>query len=172
MTRNQRSSPDRGAPRARNVQPRHHRAYRRPAKVADAVVCDDCALVYHAGRWHHGAPPVGPVEGGLCPACRRIRGKSPAGTVLVPASLLADRAAVERLVRTVEVQERAEHPLERLMAVTERRGDLVITTTGVHLARRVAARLERRFHRKAQFHYGDEEELRVDWSAPATPARR
>lgn len=172
MARNNRLLPDRAARRTRNVQPRHHRAYRRPAKDADAKVCDDCSLVYHAGSWYRGAPPIGMVEGGLCPACRRIRGNAPAGTILVPAEMLTDRDAVMRAVRDVEAQEREEHPLERIMTLDGRRGGLVITTTGKHLARRVTARLERRFRQKAHIHYGDEDEVRVEWSKPVSPGRR
>ena len=63
---------------------------------------------------------------------------------------------MRRLIRGVEEVEREEHPLERIMAIEEAGDTLVVTTTGHHIARRIASRLRQRLHRKPKVHYGTE----------------
>lgn len=152
------------------VGTRHH-VYERTAKPADAIVCDRCALVWHGGRWFHGAPPFGEVRGGLCPACRRIHDRFPAGTVRVPAASATAAREIHSIAHRLEESERAEHPLERLMDVVDQDGTVLITTTGIHLARRITAKLERLLRADATFHYGDENELRVEWPVPVAASR-
>jgi hypothetical protein len=84
----------------------------------------------------------------LCPACRRVRDRYPAGTVRIPLSILARREDLLGLIRNVEAAEKADHPLERLMGIEESGGHLVVTTTGVHLAREIAHKLAKQLHRK------------------------
>ena len=57
------------------------------------------------------------------------------------ASSSAHRTELLNLVRHCEAKERAEHPLERLMAVVIAATAIEITTTGIHLAREIAERL-------------------------------
>jgi hypothetical protein len=134
------------------------------AKVAGGIVCQDCGIFHHAGRWYFGTRPDGQLVNGVCPACQRVREKYPAGTLRIPDSLLTQRETVLALIRHVEAAEKAEHPLERLMWIAEADGHLVVTTTGVHLAREIAHKLAKQFHEKPRFRYADGEELvHVDW---------
>jgi NMD protein affecting ribosome stability and mRNA decay len=150
--------------RARGVQARNPRAFARSSKAAGALVCDDCGLVQHAGKWYRGAPPLAKLTAGSCPACKRIRDGYPAGIIRLAPAFLARREEILRLIRNVERAEMAEHPLERLMDVKESGGQLVVTTTGIHLARQIAHKIARRFHRKARLRYADQEDLvHVDW---------
>lgn len=162
------SNPDRGH-RPRNIQPTHHDPYAARRKDRDAMVCDSCAVVGHGGRWRWGAPPLTDVRGGLCPACERIRDHYPAGTLRLPGIPAEDLTEIRALIANTEAAERTEHPLERLMDVEEEDGGLVVTTTGVHLARRLANALERRLHRQLSFTYGEDGELvQITWKeAPA-----
>lgn len=145
--------------------PKQHDTYASSRKAADAMVCDDCKVVYHGGKWFWGAPPLADVKDGLCPACRRIRDGYPAGTIHVPAAFLERREEVLGMIRNAEAAEKEEHPLERLMAVEDAPdGGLVVTTTGIHLSRAITSKLERRFHRKAHVHYPEEQhQMHVDW---------
>lgn len=170
------SRPSRAPVRSRrqvhNLPSTRHHVYERKAKPADAIVCDQCALVWFGGRWYHGAPPFGEVRGGLCPACQRIRDRFPAGTIRVPADSAKAVREISNIARRLEESERAEHPLERLMDVVREDGTIVITTTGIHLARRITSKLERYVRADATFHYGDEDELRVEWrDSSTTPAK-
>lgn len=154
--------------RPRGVPARGPGVHRRAAKAAGGLVCEDCGIVQHGGKWYFGAPPLAELARGRCPACRRIRDKYPAGTLRMPASFLARRDEVLGLIRNVEAAEKAEHPLERLMEIEESDGHLVVTTTGVHLAREIAHKLAKQFHRKPRFRYADGEDLvHVDWEEPA-----
>jgi hypothetical protein len=127
---------------------------------AATMECDECGVVFHAGRWSWGAPPLGDVGGGLCPACERIRDRYPAGTIRIPGGLDAQHDELVGLIRNAEQAEKADHPLERLMAVDEQAdGGLVVTTTGIHLARAITSKLERRLHREASMRYGEEQNL-------------
>jgi hypothetical protein len=50
------------------------------------------------------------------------------------------------------------------MDVEESGGRLVVTTTGIHIARQIAHKLARRFHQKARIRYARQEDLiHVDW---------
>jgi len=59
-------------------------------------------------------------------------------------------------VRHCEQVEAAEHPLERIIAITPAAEGELVTTTGVHLARRIAHAL--------QHAYKGDKVLRVSWS--------
>ncbi len=155
----------RGPQRARNVQEKHHDTYVRKAKAPDSLECDGCGVVRHGGRWYWGAAPFGEVHGGLCPACQRIRDKHPAGTIHLPEALLAKPDEIRRLVRAVDESERAEHPLERVMALEYTDDGMLVTTTGIHIARRIASRLQRHFHKKPRIEYGNSNGVRVSWDA-------
>lgn len=151
----------------RTTRPKHHDTYAGRAKSPAALVCERCGLVQHAGRWTPGPPPLTDVATGLCPACERIRDRYPAGTLRLPASFLERRDEVLSLIRNAEEAERAEHPLERVMDLEDGAdGGLTVTTTGIHLARAIASKLERRFHRTARLRYPEEQHLlHVDWEA-------
>lgn len=151
----------------RQVQPRHHDTYEPRAKPAQPIVCDGCSAVYDGGRWSWSGPRLTDVAGGLCPACQRIRDRYPAGTIRLAASFLEHRGEIERMVRNAEEAEREEHPLERLMDIEQGPdGGLVVTTTGIHLARAITSKLERRFHREARIRYLEEQNLlHVDFDA-------
>jgi hypothetical protein len=75
-------------------------------------------------------------------------------------------------VRNVEAAEKADHPLERIMTLSEEPWGLSITTTGIHLARRIAEALQRTWHEHVDIRYAKAEDLvRVTWRHPAPPAR-
>ncbi len=159
--------------RPRGVTQRNPEVYRKAAKPSGAQRCTDCGLVEYRGRWSRRAPGRLRLADGLCPACRRVRERYPAGTVRVPKELCGEREALVRQIRNVEKAEAAEHPLERLMDVKESGGGLVVTTTGVHLAREIAHHLGKQFHRKPRLRYAEGESLvRVDWEPPAEPAAK
>jgi hypothetical protein len=127
-------------------------------------VCQECGIIQHAGKWFFGPSPLAQSEIGLCPACRRVRDNYPAGTLRIPLAFLVRRDEVLQLMRNIEAVEKSEHPLERLMGIEESDGHLVVTTTGVHLAREIAHKLATQFHRRPRFRYAEGEDLvHVDW---------
>lgn len=151
--------------RPRGVTARNTKVYVRRRKAPGALVCPDCGVLMHSGKWYFGAPPLAELKEERCPACRRVRERYPAGTLRFPPRFLKHKREIVQLARNIEKLEKAEHPLERLMDVEESDGRLVVTTTGVHLARQIAHRVSKRFHAKPRFRYADGERLvHVDWA--------
>jgi len=104
----------------------------------------------------------------LCPACRRINDKLPAGIVTLHGAFSPERAKeVAALARHEEGAEREEHPLNRIMAIEERSDGLAITTTDVHLPRRIGEAVKRTFHGELTIEFDDTSYfVRVDWRPP------
>jgi hypothetical protein len=161
--RTRRPSQQRKQDRPRGVQARKSGPYARTTKAAGALVCTGCGAVQHGGRWSWGKPPLAERTAGLCPACRRIRDGIPAGTLRLGPAFLEHRGEIRRMIRNLERTEKAEHPLERLMAIDEADDRLIVTTTGIHLAREISRALARRFHKKPHVRYADDEKrVRVE----------
>jgi hypothetical protein len=104
-----------------------------------------------------------------CPACRRVDEGSPAGYIALSGSFFADhRNEVLARVRNCEKQEKTTHPLERIMAIDATDGGVLVTTTSVHLARRIAHALESAFKGTLNIAYNHQDNLlRVRWSRAA-----
>lgn len=150
----------------RHAHPNPHHADNYPHTGKASEVCHDCGLVQSKGRWQRIAvdDTVRASSSVRCPACKQIHECRPAGTLLLDASFLAHRDEISGIARNAAQAESDEHPLERLIDVEARDGGLVVTTTGVHLARRIAHKLEHRFHREARYRYDEDQQvLRVDW---------
>ncbi len=138
---------------------------RKNLKSGRVIVCDGCKAFYQTGRWHWGAAPVAELHSGLCPACQRIRDRKPAGTICLPSEFLSVRDEVLGMVHNAEKAAKEEHPLERLMDIIDSlEGELLVTTTGIHLARALTNKLERRFHKQARIRFGQNDTLfYADW---------
>jgi hypothetical protein len=92
----------------------------------------------------------------VCPACRRIADRFPAGRVELSGEFLRDhREEILNLVRNAEDAEKSERPMERIMAITEEAGRALVTTTGIHVARRIGEALSRSYQGELDYRYGD-----------------
>lgn len=132
--------------------------------MADAVVCA-CGLYLHRGTWHAGHPPLVELHEGTCPACARARGGKGVSALRIPTRLLDRLDEIVHLIQNCERRERAEHPLERLIGIQRDQGGLSVTTTGPHLARRIAHGLARQFHERPRLRpAAGRDELRIDWN--------
>lgn len=139
--------------------------YRERAKFPEPTVCPGCSAVFHEGRWSwmDQSPPEANHQ--LCPACERSRDNYPAGFLTLSGPFLVEH--YESVVNTLEneaVQETREHPLNRIMERRREGEDLVITTTDIHLPRRVGEALQNAYKGKLDFHYNKEDQiLRARW---------
>jgi hypothetical protein len=133
-------------------------------KLAEPAACSDCAAVFHEGRWQW---LVKPEHAHLtrCPACSRIHDDMPAGWVTMEGEFAqAHTAELLELARNLELREKAAHPLQRIIAVAEEAGKVVVTTTGLNLARGIGEALQHAYKGKLDIHYSpDEYRLRVTW---------
>lgn len=142
-----------------------HDAYKAKAKLPEPTRCPDCGAVFAKGRWTWGAAPQGAHEE-RCPACHRIHDKFPAGYVTLGGTFVAGhRDEVLARARNVEAREKAEHPLERIMAVEDAADGVLVTTTSVHLARAIGDAVADAYKGELEYHYNDAENLlRVNWA--------
>ncbi len=105
-----------------------------PGKLREPTACPTCAASYRNGRWTWNAAPVD-AEQKLCPACERIKSGYPAGVLNVEGRFAeANRRDLEQLLRHVEERERTEHPLKRIMSVSDEGAGFTVTVTDGDLA--------------------------------------
>ena len=147
------------------LQEQVHDAYKSKGKLPEPTTCPQCGAVFHEGRWQWLQAPAGAHQE-TCPACHRIHDDYPAGFVTLQGEFFhTNRDEIMHLVHNVEKRERAEHPLQRIMAVeeTKNKGALVCTTDP-HLARSIGEALHHAYRGSLRFHYNHEENLlRVNW---------
>lgn len=124
-------------------QDSRHDTYRLRGKLPEPTVCPECTAVFHKGRWTWGTRPADAHEH-PCPACNRIRDKFPAGWITISGPYLAShRVELLGAARNEETAQRADHPLSRIMAVEDHPDRVTITTTDLHLPRRIGEALRR-----------------------------
>jgi NMD protein affecting ribosome stability and mRNA decay len=139
--------------------------YEPRTKVRGTTRCADCGALFYRGRWTWRASPAHAIAG-LCPACRRIRERAPAGFVRLRGAFVREHdTELMNRVRRCEQSERREHPLQRIMSV-DRQGDgILVTTTDSHLARRIGEALRDAYKGELRYRYSkDERLLRVSWT--------
>lgn len=150
--------------RDRLIHEHRHDPYKSTHKPAEPTTCPGCGAVYHRGRWQWTESPKDANEA-RCPACARIHDHYPAGYVNLRGEFLqAHRQEILNLVRNVEERESAEHPLKRIMDISEEDGGLLITTTDLHLARSIGDEIHRAWQGELDYKYAEESNIiHVAW---------
>ena len=151
--------------RDRLIKEKQHDTYREGGKWPEPTVCSECNSVYIEGRWTWYDPPA-QANGVVCPACHRISDNYPAGTLELRGSFFGKHEEeILHLIRNEEKQEKGEHPLERIMGIGREEDHTLITTTGIHIARRIGEAISRAYQGEFSFTYGDNEKtIRVLWN--------
>lgn len=150
--------------RDRLVKEYEHDPYKSKAKLPEPTCCPQCGAAYHRGRWDWKTGAVDAHET-LCPACRRIRDRCPAGYLTLSGAFLREhRQEILGLAHNVETREKAQHPLKRIMGANDRNGDILITTTDMQLARSIGDALHHAYEGELKYQYSEEQNiLRVTW---------
>jgi len=154
--------------RDQRPEPRTSDSYRTQLRVPGGTGCRECGAIYDNGRWIWCATAqrTGQIT---CPACRRILEHAPAAQLHLQcgAYLSAHRAQLLALIEHQAQQEQRFQALERLMEIVEGPEEIVISTTGTHLLRRIGAAILRAHHGRLSIEYRDGEGLlRAHWSHP------
>ena len=143
-------------------------------KPPEPSVCPVCQAVFKRGRWQwlEFWPADAPRE--ICQACKRIRDNYPAGYVTMSGELIkTHRGEVVNLARHQERNERALHPLHRIMRIEETPGRVVIATTDIHLPKRIGQALRRAYKGRLALNYDREScFVRVNWTSRETKNQR
>jgi hypothetical protein len=143
----------RGNPR---LQEQIHDPYRSRAKLKGPARCTDCGATYVNGhwQWQGSMPPARGVT--VCPACRRIKDRYPAGELTVSGSFVAAHLKeIEALIRNTADNEAREHPLHRIIDLKRRKSTIAVTTTDVHLPHRIGHALKDAWGGALATHYDD-----------------
>ncbi|MBI5430353.1 MAG: ATPase [Nitrosomonadales bacterium] len=151
--------------RDRLLQETVHDSYKIKGKLHEPTCCPDCGAVFHGGRWQWLDKPKDAHQA-TCPACHRVRDDFPAGYVSVSGEFFAAHdQEILSLIRHRETQEKAEHPLQRIMDIKKNGHGMQVTTTDIHLARGIGEALHHAYQGGLEFHYNPEQNLlRVSWS--------
>jgi ribosomal subunit interface protein len=153
-------------PRDTIVPETGHDAYRDVRQAREPAECRVCGAVLHRGRWTWSAPSGSEVPVAVtCPACRRIADDFPAGILSITGPFVSThRDDILGIIRAEERLETAEHPLHRIISLFDEADGITITTTDVHLPRRIAEALRRAYEGDLEIAYGHEDEtVRISW---------
>jgi NMD protein affecting ribosome stability and mRNA decay len=134
------------------------------AKPAEPTVCPTCKAVFAEGRWSVAAParrrrrdelPRVPEDPGRFPGrLRHHQGEF----------IKEHRDEIIAVINSKEDREKAEHPLQRIMAIEDVSGGLQVTTTDSHLARGIGEALHDAYKGDLKLRYSrDENLLRAIW---------
>ena len=146
------------------IKEKRHDVYKEKGSWPEPTLCTECGALYVKRRWSWKKPPE-KVHEIICPACRRIADNFPAGYVEIRGAFFSKHSdEILNLVHNVEKDEKRSHPLERIIEVVFGDDLTLITTTGVHVARRIGEALSRAYQGHLSFQYGkSEKRIRVYW---------
>lgn len=146
------------------IQEKRHDAFPKKGDWPEPTRCNTCGAVYVKGRWSW-ETVEGEAHATVCPACRRTAENFPAGYVELGGAFFETRKdEILNLVRNIEKSEKSAHPLERIIAVAPNNHKTLVTTTGIHVARRIGEAIARAYQGEYAIQYADgEKRIRVTW---------
>jgi hypothetical protein len=139
--------------------------YRPNEKLPEPTYCPRCNAVYQAGRWQW-LPRPNQAHEQACPACRRTADRFPAGFLTLSGPFLTShRDEIVQLLRNEEERESAEHPLQRIIDITEQGDKTIVTTTDLKIAERLGQALERAYQGSLDVKFAPHEyRVRIAWT--------
>ena len=148
----------------RTIEEVVHDPYQERYKPRDPAACPSCGAVFNHGRWRWMPKPAEAHEH-LCPACRRTQEKFPAGFVTLEGEFFdSHRDEILHMARNEEQRAKSDHPLERIMDIQQEGGKTVVSTTDLHLARRIGDAVHHAYQGALDVKYSPDEYLvRVFW---------
>lgn len=152
--------------RARIVIPERRDHYAVTEKYPKPTACADCGSLFENGRWTANKMyPTADVFLAKCPACRRKTGHDPAGDIKIKGVFAHEHHdEIIGRIRRIERREKAMHPVEQILAMSDAPDETNIATTGIHLARRIGNGLRRSYKGELSYSYGKgEKSIQVVW---------
>jgi hypothetical protein len=151
----------------RLIHERVHDPYKSSRKPPEPRVCPTCHAVFKGGRWQWAESRPMDSHEELCQACKRVRDNYPAGLVRLSGNLVkTHRAELLNLVRNQEKNERALHPLHRVIKIEEHADEVTVSTTDIHLPKRIGEALHRAYKGRLDLAYEKEScFVRASWTS-------
>ena len=152
--------------RDRLIKEETHDPYKAHKKLVEPTVCPECSVVFSDSRWQWMTNVPDDAHQELCPACQRIRDKIPAGFLTLSGEFFEEhRDEINHLVHNKVEEQKAQHPMKRLMNIEDQAGGgVVITFTDMHLPRGVGEAIQRAYAGELDIQYTKEADiLRVSW---------
>lgn len=145
-----------------------HDPYKARKKPSEPCQCPQCGAVQVEGRWQWAKEKTEGFSKELCPACHRTNDDYPAGEIILSGGFLAThKNEIIALARHTEQAERADHPLQRIIGINETNGKVVITTTDIHLPRRIGHAIFDAYKGHLDTHYDEKGYfVRIVWERP------
>ncbi len=138
----------------RRIVEHDHDSYAMCSKPSEPTVCPQCGAVYRKGRWTWSDHPPADARETKCSACHRVADRNPAGILRLAGDFVAaHEGEILGLVRNQEALEKGEHPMARIMDLGTEGNATVVTTTDIHLPRRIGDALHRAYEGKLDIHY-------------------
>jgi NMD protein affecting ribosome stability and mRNA decay len=161
-----RTTNHRAARKDRLIHEHVHDPYRSRKKPPEPSVCPVCNAVFRGGRWQWVESWPVDAHQETCQACRRMQDSFPAGLITLNGGFVqSHKAEVLNVARHHAQGEQAQHPLHRIMKIEEHPDSVRISTTDLHLARRIGDALHHAFKGNLETHYDQEGcFVRVNWS--------
>jgi hypothetical protein len=146
------------------IKEKRHDVYQEWGKLPENSLCTECGVVFLNGRWSWNKP-TGKVNNAVCPACRRSADNYPAGRIEIKGDFFNEhREEILNLISNIEKHEKEKHPLERIMSVIDEKDHTLVTTTGIHIARRIGDALSQSYKGEYSFQYAEgDKSIRVYW---------
>ncbi len=133
-------------------------------------VCSSCGALYRNQHWTLDPKRAEVLEQSgantvICPACRKIQAKDPAGIVTLSGDYWPEhREEILNLIRREEARGAQVNPIERIMEIREEEGKLIIETTMEKLAQRIGHRIHSAHKGVVDYKWSDTNHLvRVAW---------
>lgn len=147
--------------------PRSQDVYRSKDGISGAAYCQ-CGAVFSNKRWCL-AGDGGSTEGErhvVCPACRRIADRNPAGIVTLKGSFFAAHGAeIDNLIKNTAEASAMKNPLGRIMSIDREKEGVTITTTDAKLAQKIGREVFKSHGGDLQFMWSnDVGPIRISWS--------
>ncbi len=147
------------------IEEYRHDTYKEWGKWPEPTLCSRCGALFSGGRWTWGEAPEN-ANKAVCPACKRIEDKYPAGEIQLSGDFFKEhKEEILNLITNEEKAEKAEHPMERIMAIEQTDIGALVKTTGVHIAKRIGHAVSKAYKGDLDIQYGDgENSIRIAWT--------
>lgn len=152
--------------RDRLVRQSSHDPYRQHSKYPDSCQCEHCGVAYLSGRWQWTDDLLIKANPVVCPACQRTRQRVPPGYLTLTGDCLKlDKNEILRLIHNKVDEQKAQHPLKRLIAIEENdQGELLLTFTDIHMPHSIGEAVQRACKGEFSVRYVKEEDsARAYW---------